>query len=147
MQTAHATTTEQSYYNQAVCYRCQYVGMEATSNKLCPLCSFPLILETKQVGARAPRVRDILDRSSVELNAPPLPGVDAEPREAQIKAEQRRRRITEKRRAVTPPPPLDRGRGGTTALEGGVSRVKIAFALGGAVVAGLVTAVLVHGGM
>jgi hypothetical protein len=90
MDATHATTSSGSFYS-AVCYRCGYVGMEASACR-CPLCAFPLILEPGQVADRAPAIEEIFDRVSVSVGAPPLPGVDGRPRKAQLLAEARRRR-------------------------------------------------------
>jgi len=131
-----------------VCYRCQYVGQEAVAGNRCPTCGFPLIQETRLIPGGARRVRDILDRSSVSVNAPPLPGVDGRPRKAQLLAEARRRRISELRTA-TPlrPHRFPTGTGSGTAVEPSSRGWAVALALLGAVVAGALAAVMVHGSM
>lgn len=106
---------------KAVCYRCAYEG-PALANR-CPSCQFPMILEaegphrgssgrarimlsTGSVEGTPPgrRIEDILERVSIGAGAPPLPGVHAEKRKAQLLAEarqerrERERRVSESRR-------------------------------------------------
>lgn len=54
----------------------------------CPVCSFPLIDGT----ISGLHVIDVLHRESVSVGGPPLPGVDTEPREAELLAKARRER-------------------------------------------------------
>ncbi len=133
------------FASMAVCYRCQYVGQEASGNR-CPSCGFPVIMETRLVPAGPRRVRDILDRSSISLGAPPLPGVDRGPRKAQLLAEARRRRISEVRQA-TPQRPVrfPTGTGSGTAVEPVSHAWTIGLALVAAMVLGVAAAILVHG--
>lgn len=150
MSTAIAEITATNCSHQVVCYRCQYVGMEASSTR-CPLCAFPLIVEA--LGDAVERcVGEIFARASVNDGAPPLPGVDASPRKAQLLAEARKQRIAEQRersrqRPVTSPRATSRCGTGTSIAGTQSSRFGVVFALGGALVAGLVAAVLVHGGV
>ena len=62
---------------KAVCHKCQYVGFEPNTTA-CRMCGFPLLLEP--IVSKRLTVRDILDRSSIELtgeqSAPALPGVN-----------------------------------------------------------------------
>jgi hypothetical protein len=59
----------------AICYRCAH--MEAASGETrCARCAFPTILVRGDAGTAGQRLRDIFDRSSVNVGAPPLPGVD-----------------------------------------------------------------------
>jgi len=131
------------FTSMAVCYRCQYVGQEAAGNR-CPSCGFPVIKETRLVPAGPRRVRDILDRSSISLGAPPLPGVDRGPRKAQLLAEARRRRLSEVRQA-TPATPVRFPTGTGTAVEPVNHGWTIGLALVAAMLIGVVAAVLVHG--
>ncbi len=85
---------------KAVCYKCSYVGDPGAATR-CPLCNFPFILEAGAVPQVAPVLEVIFDRSSVRIGAPPLPGVDTEPRKAQLLAEARKRRVEVRRRATT----------------------------------------------
>jgi hypothetical protein len=88
---------------KAVCYRCSYEGLGATNR--CPVCQFPMILEPENTPPGR-RVQDIFARGSVHDGAPPLPGVHAEKRKAQILAEARRERMaTRKRRSLDLPLP------------------------------------------
>ena len=84
---------------KAVCYQCSYQGPSETS--LCPVCSFPVILEPENTPPGGFRLEDILARDRVRGDtAPPLPGVDPVKRQAQIKAEERReRRVSQLRSA------------------------------------------------
>jgi hypothetical protein len=82
---------------KAVCYRCSYEG-QGTANR-CPVCQFPMILEPENTPPRGRKVEDIFARGSVGDGAPPLPGVHAEKRKAQLMAEARRERIATQRHA------------------------------------------------
>jgi hypothetical protein len=156
MDTAHQNDVPQ-FTSMAVCYRCQYTGQDAAGNR-CPSCSFPLIIETRLIPGGPRRVRDILDRSSVSVGAPELPGVDGTPRKAQLLAEARKRRISGLRAATAEPAPVPlpagvsvrparfpTGTGSGTAVEPSRPIWAISLALLGAVAAGVVAAVLVHG--
>jgi hypothetical protein len=83
---------------KAICYKCSYVGMGIAVAR-CPTCAFPLIFQAQEDGF-APDIERLFDRSSVRMGAPPLPGVDASPRKAQLLMEARRRRV-ERRRAAS----------------------------------------------
>lgn len=82
---------------KAVCYQCSFEGERDATR--CPVCRFPLILEPENTPPGGRRVTQILSRSSVREGGPLLPGVDAEKRQAQIRAEQRRA----VRRTTSPP--------------------------------------------
>lgn len=73
-----------------VCYRCSYQSHETGSS--CPQCSFPLITERELSPPGGMRLSNVLHRDSISIGAPPLPGVDAAPRQAQLLAESRKRR-------------------------------------------------------
>jgi hypothetical protein len=76
---------------KAVCYRCSHVGPVSANH--CPRCHFPLILEPEGTPPGGRQIHEIFDRGSVADGAPPLPGVHAEKRKAQLMAEARRDRI------------------------------------------------------
>jgi hypothetical protein len=86
---------------KAVCYRCSYEGRGTASG--CPICHFPMILEPEETPAGGRSLESIFPRGSVRDGAPPLPGVHAEKRKAQLMAEARRERI-----ASRPMPQLER---------------------------------------
>jgi len=119
---------------KAVCYKCSYVGLGADADR-CPVCEFPFILEAGPSPEVAPDIAVIFDRASVRIGAPPLPGVDAGPRKAQLLMESRKRRLEQKRRTTSQPAVAPPGRG----------RLAVAFACASAVVAGVVAAVLFSG--
>ncbi len=73
----------------AVCYQCSFSSDEGGSS--CPECSFPLIMQSELSPPGGIRVSDVLQRESLRRGAPPLPGVHAEPRKAQLLAEARKR--------------------------------------------------------
>jgi hypothetical protein len=73
----------------AVCYQCSFTGVEAAA--ACPDCDFPLIMQSDLSPPGGIRVSDVLQRESLRLGAPPLPGVHAEPRKAQLLQEARKR--------------------------------------------------------
>jgi len=85
---------------KAVCYKCSYVGDPGSATR-CPVCDFPFILEAGATPEVAPVLEVIFDRTSVRLGAPPLPGVDATPRKAQLLMEARKRRVQSQRRATS----------------------------------------------
>lgn len=160
MSTAIAHAPIAHHAHQVVCYRCEFVGIEAGSSR-CPMCSFPLIVEALG-DAVAHRVREVFSRESANDAAPPLPGVDAGPRKAQLLAEARKQRIARQREqarqqaaiaagaaaaTATPRRATTRCGTGTSISAAEHSRLAVLFAVGGALVAGLVAAVLVHGGV
>lgn len=139
MNTAQAHKRE--HHHQAVCYKCSYVGLEAASSHHCPLCGFLLIAEIQDVRPlQSVTVHDVLDRSRVEkVGAPALPGMG--PTAAELEA--RRQRSCGAHLALA----LPRAGTGTTALEPPRSHRVLSLALAGALLAGLVAAVLVNGGI
>jgi hypothetical protein len=80
---------------KAVCYRCSYEGAGAAGR--CPVCQFPMILEPENTPPGGRSLEDVFARRSVGDGAPPLPGVHAEKRKAQLLAEARRERIATQR--------------------------------------------------
>lgn len=80
---------------KAVCYRCSYEG-QGTANG-CPICHFPMILEPEETPAGGRSLEQIFPRGSVGDGAPPLPGVHAEKRKAQLLAEARAERRATRR--------------------------------------------------
>ncbi len=82
---------------KAVCYGCSYEGEGSVSR--CPVCQFPMIFEAESTPAGR-KVEEIFARGSVSSGAPPLPGVHAEKRKAQLMAEARRERIATQRSAL-----------------------------------------------
>jgi hypothetical protein len=90
---------------KAVCYRCAYEG-PGLANR-CPACQFPMILEAEGTPP-ARRIDDILERVSMDAGAPPLPGVHAEKRKAQLLSEARQERRERDRRESALPPPIPR---------------------------------------
>ena len=136
MQTAAAAVFEDESSYKAVCYKCHYVGLGALTR--CPLCSFPIILETGAVDDQ-PDVEDLFDRVSVSVGAPPLPGVDGRPRKAQLLAEARKRRQLELVQAK-------KQRRHTTISEiASMSKVRVTFAFVSAFLVGLFAAVATGG--
>jgi hypothetical protein len=75
---------------KSVCYQCSFEGRGEASR--CPVCRFPMILEPENTPPGGQRLEDILARASVRDGGPPLPGVDAGKRKAQLLAEARRER-------------------------------------------------------
>jgi hypothetical protein len=73
----------------AVCYQCSFTSDEGGST--CPDCNFPLIMQSELSPPGGFRIRDVLRRDSLRIGAPPLPGVDAAPRKAQLLSEARKR--------------------------------------------------------
>lgn len=136
----HAAPPSETQH-QAVCYKCSYVGLEGAASHKCPLCGFLLITASRDVlPQKSVTVRDVLDRSSVEkVGAPQLPGVGPNEDELVTTVQLVRRSAV----AISATPRFGTG---TTALNAR-SGIKVSLALAGALVAGLVTAMLVHGGM
>ena len=80
---------------KSICFHCQFVGVGLVDTR-CPRCSYPLI--ANMAGA-ALATRDLealfAHRAPTEKPAappPPLPGVSAEPRQAQLLMEKRRKK-------------------------------------------------------
>ena len=137
---------------KAVCYQCSFEGRIETS--LCPVCSFPVILEPENTPPGGFRLEDILARDTVRDGGPPLPGVDPGKRKAQMMAEARReRRATQQRPVRLPiaPPVLEdprkRIRGGTTVTRrsGFVRGAVLGVLCASAVAAGVLAAALQSG--
>lgn len=80
---------------KAVCYRCSYEG--AVPEGRCPVCQFPMIFEAEGTPPGGRSLEDIFARGSLREGAPPLPGVHAGKRKAQLLAEARRERIATQR--------------------------------------------------
>jgi hypothetical protein len=120
---------------RSICYKCSYVASVAAST--CPACRFPFIIETSSALVVAPSIEQLFDRTSVRVGAPPLPGVDEGPRKAQLLAEARRRRAEHKQRQAA--------EGKVVAAPADRSRLPLGVVGFGAVVAGALAAVLVHG--
>jgi len=138
MQTATAAVFVDESSYKAVCYKCHYVGLGAL--KTCPLCDFPIILETGHVDDEQPEVEELFDRVSVNVGAPPLPGVDGTPRKAQLLAEARKRRHLA---LVEDKKPQRRA---TTVSEiAQLSKVRVTFAFVSAFLVGLFAAVATGG--
>lgn len=148
---------------KAVCYKCSYEGQEGQTR--CPVCQFPVILEPEKSPPGGFRLEDILARKSVHEGAPPLPGVHAEKRQAQLNSERRRERRTSDQAArrstelplpappqVALPQPMPSSRrprsvtrGGTVLPTGGVARVKLGLLCASAIAAGIIAAALQSG--
>lgn len=140
MQSTAAVFVDESSY-KAVCYKCHYVGLGAL--KKCPLCNFPIILETGEVSEQI-EVEELFDRTSVNVGAPPLPGVDGTPRKAQLLAEARKRRHLEMLSQKEAEPPKKR-RATTVAEIAAMSKVRVTFAFVSAFLVGLFAAVATGG--
>ena len=129
----------------ATCYQCSFQSTTVSSST-CPECSFPLILEKDATPSGGIRIEDILKRQSVRQGAPPLPGVDAEKRQAQILAEARqaRRARLAKGSQVSEAPALEEIV--EIALPAEASTWRVAMVCFSAVAAGILAAML-HNGM
>jgi len=125
---------------KAICYRCSYVGT-VVGQARCPACDFPLIQEVGRGPEVAPTVNSLFDRVSVRVGAPPLPGVDQEPRKAQLLMQARRKR---KERALTRERVERAERARTEARH---RRTATAVAFVSALAAGFVAAVLMSGAL
>jgi hypothetical protein len=117
---------------KAVCYRCSYESH--CDERRCPVCQFPFIMERETTPPAGRRIEGILNRTSVATGAPPLPGVHAEKRVAQLAAESRKKRETERQeerrertRALTAEIAADR-QGGTSVVAASNLRSKVTFA-------------------
>ncbi|MEM9488714.1 MAG: hypothetical protein AAGC55_06190 [Myxococcota bacterium] len=64
---------------KSVCYKCRYKTSEATAGNKCPNCGFPLIHQPRAKKSIKLDLRQIFDRTSVNIGvgvgAPPLPGL------------------------------------------------------------------------
>ena len=137
---------------KAVCYRCSYETREHGELR-CPVCRFPVILEPETTPPGGRQIEGILKRPTVESGALPLPGVHADKRSAQLRAESRKRRESERldaRREQTKKLTAEvasRRIGGTsvTTARRLMSRATFAILCVSAVAAGALAAVLQHG--
>jgi len=140
---------------KAVCYQCSYEGREQGTR--CPVCKFPLILEPETTPPGGRRLEDILARGTIRDGGPPLPGVDAGKRKAQLMAEARRERLAAARararskaasRPVTArlplPPPDDDGDVSLPVRRGWVA-IKYGLLCASALVVGVAAAALQAG--
>ena len=73
---------------KAICFKCHFVGIGVTEPK-CPACGFPLIVNTESVALGTRELESLFNRG---VEAPPLPGVNPEPRKAVLLAARRRER-------------------------------------------------------
>jgi hypothetical protein len=73
---------------KAICFKCHFVGI-GVAEPTCPACGFPLIVNTEPVALGAKDLEVLFNRSA---EAPPLPGVNPEPRKAVLLAARRRER-------------------------------------------------------
>ena len=62
---------------KAICYKCKYKTLEPPPSRSCPRCNFPLILQPQDQQSIKMNVREIFDRTSVEVG-PKLPGLGKE---------------------------------------------------------------------
>jgi hypothetical protein len=134
---------------KAVCYRCSHVA--AVSATRCPACQFPMILEPESTPPGGRKLEEIFARGSVRDGAPPLPGVHAEKRKAQLLAEARRERTAIQRHARQPG--VDELQHPLPTLESvrvprfRHSALKLALFCASAVAAGVVAAALQNGAL
>ncbi len=70
--TTSAGSGRQSF--KAVCYKCKYKTFDPPEDHTCPKCSFPMILRAQDQQSIRLNVREIFDRTSVEVG-PKLPGL------------------------------------------------------------------------
>jgi hypothetical protein len=78
---------------KAICFKCRFVAI-GLSEARCPVCAYPLISNTESVALGAQDIDRLFERkeSIAAFKAPPLPGVSAEPRAAQLLIQRRRAR-------------------------------------------------------
>ncbi len=89
---------------KAICFKCHFVGI-GLADARCPVCAFPLIKNTEPVALGANDIDLLFERKApVSAKAPPLPGISAEPRAAQLLMQRRRARaqklLEQKKRAA-----------------------------------------------
>lgn len=75
---------------KSICFHCHFIGVGIKATR-CPVCSFPLIVNTPSAALGSQDLERMFERAS-QAKAPPLPGVSPEPRSAQLLAERRRQR-------------------------------------------------------
>lgn len=77
---------------KAICFNCHFVAIGLADVK-CPVCAYPLIKNTQAVALEANDLETLFERAATGSgNAPLLPGVNPEPRAAQLLIERRRQR-------------------------------------------------------
>jgi len=75
---------------QAICFQCKFVGIGLQGGR-CPSCGYTLIVNSEALAAS--EIEGLLRRSRpMAVAAPPLPGVNPEPRKAALLAARRRER-------------------------------------------------------
>lgn len=72
--TQPAGNADEQQVMKAICYKCKYKTLEPPSSRSCPKCNFPLILQPQDQQSIKMNVREIFDRTSVEVG-PKLPGL------------------------------------------------------------------------
>jgi len=89
---------------KSICFHCQYVGV-GVSDSRCPRCSYPLITNMSGAALATNDLERLFAHAAPTAQhkaPPPLPGVSAEPRQAQLLMQRRRQRalaLVESRRA------------------------------------------------
>lgn len=113
---SHDNTSPFQRSGVAVCYQCSFTCVEGGSS--CPECNFPLIMQSELSPPSGIRISDVLQRESLRKGAPPLPGVHAAPRKAQLLMEARKRIRVAARDAQTQADAQEQAQ--TTGRSGGV---------------------------
>ncbi len=86
---------------KSICFHCQFVGVGLADTR-CPRCSYPLITNLA-AAALGTQDLEVLFASTAKHTPPPLPGLSAEPRQAQLLMQRRREKALarlEARRAI-----------------------------------------------
>jgi hypothetical protein len=130
---------------KSVCYQCSYEGTEEHTR--CPVCRFPMILEPENSPPGGFRLDSILARATVRDGGPPLPGVHAGKRQAQLREEARRERRgsqveTRVRRNLPLPAPPEPGSELTIPIRRSWTAIKYGLLCASALAAGVVAAAL-----
>ncbi len=76
---------------KSICFHCQFVGVGVVDPR-CPQCSYPLIMNMGGAALATKDLEKLFAHAAPAHKAPPLPGVSAEPRQAQLLMEKRRQR-------------------------------------------------------
>ena len=83
---------------KSICFHCQFVGVGGTDTR-CPNCSYPLITNLSGVTLATRDLERLFAHvapDQARKAPPPLPGVSAEPRQAQLLMQRRRQRALER---------------------------------------------------
>jgi hypothetical protein len=94
---------------KSICFHCQFVAVGACESR-CPRCGYPLITNLGGAQLATRDLEKLFRRPPTADSSPPLPGISAEPRQAQLLMQRRRERALERLQARRTQEELERRR-------------------------------------